>query len=80
VVAAFASPRSVGCRCCGRCTASAGVADTQTCAECKLLLQNGYYDDREVWVPVVGFDGCEISDQGRVRDARTHTAVKATPK
>ena len=52
----------------------------QTCAECKLLLQNGYYDDREVWVPVVGFDGYEISDQGRVRDARTHTAVKATPK
>jgi hypothetical protein len=43
-------------------------------------LQNGYYDDREVWVPVVGFDGCEISDRGRVRDARTHTAVKATPK
>jgi hypothetical protein len=52
----------------------------QTCAECKLLLQNGYYDDRDVWVPVVGFDGYEISDQGRVRDTRTHTAVKATPK
>jgi hypothetical protein len=29
---------------------------------------------------VVGFDGYEISDQGRVRDTRTHTAVKAMPK
>lgn len=40
---------------------------TQTCTEDKLLLQSDFYDDRELWVPVAGFDGYEISSQGRVR-------------
>jgi hypothetical protein len=59
-------------RCC-ICAAELFPANTtRVCAECRLLARNGDLDD-EVWLPVVGHRGWEISDQGRVRDARTHT-------
>jgi hypothetical protein len=35
------------------------------------LLAQADYFDTETWLPIVGFPGWEISDQGRVRDAGT---------
>jgi hypothetical protein len=44
---------------------------TGICAECILTARNGDLHC-EAWLPVVGFQGWEISDRGRIRDARTH--------
>jgi hypothetical protein len=44
---------------------------THCCAECRLTARNGAFDD-EVWLPVIGFPGWELSDRGRVRDSATH--------
>jgi hypothetical protein len=43
---------------------------TRCCLECRLLAQAGWFD-REVWCPIVGFKGWEISDQGRIRHGRS---------
>jgi hypothetical protein len=43
---------------------------TGLCAECILTARNGDLDG-EAWLPVVGHVGFEISNEGRVRDART---------
>ena len=44
---------------------------THCCAECRLRARNGDFDD-EVWLPVIGFAGWQISDRGRIRDSTTH--------
>ena len=44
---------------------------TRICAEDRLLARNGDLAD-EVWLPVIGFRGWEISNHGRIRDAGTH--------
>jgi endogenous inhibitor of DNA gyrase (YacG/DUF329 family) len=40
------------------------------CLECRILAQAAWFED-EVWLPIVGHPAFQISDQGRVRDART---------
>jgi hypothetical protein len=57
------------CRIC-RCQLSPDNA-TPCCCECRLRARNGDFEE-EVWLPVIGFPGWEISDQGRLRDARSH--------
>jgi hypothetical protein len=47
---------------------------TACCAECRLTARNGAFED-EVWLPVVGHIGFEISDRGHIRDARTKATV-----
>jgi hypothetical protein len=44
------------------------------CLECRILAQADWFDD-EVWLPIVGFPGWEISDRGRVRGANNHRIV-----
>jgi hypothetical protein len=44
---------------------------TGCCLECRILAQNDGFD-AEVWLPIVGFVGWQISDQGHIRNARTH--------
>jgi hypothetical protein len=44
------------------------------CRECRLLIQNGDLD-AEIWLPVVGHAGFEISPHGQVRDTRTGQIV-----
>lgn len=44
---------------------------TRCCAECRLTARNGGMDT-EVWLPIIGFAGWEISDRGRIRDAQIH--------
>ena len=36
------------------------------------MLAKASWFDSEVWLPIIGFKGWEISDQGRIRDAKTH--------
>jgi hypothetical protein len=43
-----------------------------SCLECRILAQAGWFE-AEVWLPIVGHPAWQISDQGRVRDARTRT-------
>ena len=40
---------------------------TRCCAECRITARNGGLD-AEVWLPVIGHPGYQISDRGRVRD------------
>jgi hypothetical protein len=44
---------------------------THCCAECRLRARNGDFDE-EVWLPIIGFLGWQISDRGRIRDAQIH--------
>jgi hypothetical protein len=43
---------------------------TRCCCECRLTAQARAFED-EVWLPVIGFPGWQISDHGRVRDSIT---------
>jgi hypothetical protein len=43
---------------------------TACCLECRLTARAGACDT-EIWLPIVGFPGFQISDRCRVRDART---------
>jgi hypothetical protein len=45
---------------------------TRICAQCRLEASNGDIAG-EVFLPIIGFKGWEISNRGRVRDSRTHT-------
>jgi hypothetical protein len=44
------------------------------CLECRLLAQAEFFED-EVWLPIVGHQGWEISDRGRIRGANSHRIV-----
>jgi len=57
------------CRICGRSLALTNKSNC--CLECRILARAGYFD-AEVWLPIVGFKGWEISDRGRVRDTQIH--------
>jgi hypothetical protein len=60
---------------CAICAAELDAANrANSCLECRLLAQADYFDD-EVWLPIVGFPGWEISDRGRVRGANNHRVV-----
>jgi hypothetical protein len=63
------------CACCHCVICAASLSPTNAtrlCAECKLTARNGDMD-AECWLPIIGFIGWEISDHGRIRDAKTHT-------
>jgi hypothetical protein len=45
-----------------------------SCLECRILAQADFFDT-EVWLPIVGFPGWEISDRGRIRGANSHRIV-----
>jgi hypothetical protein len=56
------------------CVCGCALSPTNTtgiCAEDRLNARNGDIEG-EIWCPVIGFKGWEISNQGRIRDANTH--------
>jgi hypothetical protein len=60
---------------CAICATELDAANrANSCLECRLLAQADYFDD-EVWLPIVGHPGWEISDRGRVRGANNHRIV-----